>query len=84
MAATSYHNDRIAAPSPIQLVPTIGDEAYMSSADDHVEIGARRANVTVTIDADMNGPHRREAEQMVRTLISSIVSSIALSGRTNL
>jgi hypothetical protein len=84
MAATSYRNDRIAASSPIQLVPTIGDEAYMSSADDHVEIGARRANVTVTIDVDLNGPHRREAEQMGRALTSAIVSSVALSGRTNL
>jgi hypothetical protein len=75
MAATSYHADLAAASSP-QPLPGLADEAFISTADDDVLIAARRANVTVSIDVDLDPRHPHEAQTTARTTARTLTAAI--------
>jgi hypothetical protein len=77
MAVTSHHSDRAAASTP-QLLPGLGDEAFISAADDDVLIAARRANVTVSIDLDLEPRHPNQARTTALTLTTAILAGIRL------
>jgi hypothetical protein len=79
MAVDSYRSD-LAAESSTQPVPGLGDEAFMSSADDGVLVAARRANVTVSIGVDLDLRQRPEAEAAARALTAAILAGVRLGG----
>jgi hypothetical protein len=85
IAINGYNSDRTAESSP-QPVPGLGDEAFISSADDEVLVEARRANVTVSIgvDLDLRRPevtaHRHEAEDAALT--AAVLADIRLGEGT--
>lgn len=87
MAINSYNSDRTAESSP-QPVPGLGDAAFISSADDEVLVAARRANVTVSVDIDLDlrrpevTANRQQAEEAARALTAAVLADIRLGEGT--
>jgi hypothetical protein len=83
MAVNSYNSDRAAASSPEPVLGLgLGDEAFMSSADDEVLVAARRANVTVSVDVDLGLRHQQDAEAAAAAITAAILADIRLDKGT--
>lgn len=84
MAIRSYTSERDAE-SRTKPVPALGDEAFVSTADDEVLVAARRANVTVSItvyiDVARNPRDPHEVGTAARDLTAAIVASVRLDDR---
>lgn len=87
MAINGFESDRAALSSP-QPVPGLGDDAFLSSTSDEVQLGARKANVTVAIDLNLDPARaevtarQREAETAARTLAAALLAEIRLDDGT--
>jgi hypothetical protein len=77
-AITSYTSDRGAGSTP-QPVAGLGDEAFMASGSDEVLVEARRSNVTVSVDVDLDGDHQEEAQTAARALTTAILDGVRLA-----
>ncbi|XVU24264.1 hypothetical protein ACQPZJ_44720 [Actinoplanes sp. CA-054009] len=83
MAARSYTAERGTHTSPL---PGAGEQAFIRSTGDEVEVGARRANVTVVIHLDLSSRYPdpaeagSQAEDAARTLTAVILARISLTG----
>ncbi|XVV10872.1 hypothetical protein ACQP2X_39440 [Actinoplanes sp. CA-131856] len=86
MAASSLRTERRVASGPEPMpVPGLGDEVFLLDDTDRVYLVARRANVTLTIDINLDpqrpGGHadsHAEAVRAARSLSAAILSGITV------
>jgi hypothetical protein len=83
MATRSFNSERDTESSPLPA-QALGDEAFMTLADDEVLVSARQANVTVSItfymDVTRNPRDPQQVATTARALTTAILAAVRLKG----